>query len=60
MKDSKIKPSGYWDIKENCLQESLKYKTRGEFKKGTSGAYNSSSRNGWLDEFFPKTEEGVG
>jgi len=53
----KTKPKGYWGIKENCLQESLKYKNRGEFKKGTRGAYNSSWKNGWLDEFFPKTKK---
>jgi predicted GIY-YIG superfamily endonuclease len=53
----KIKPSGYWNIKENCLQKSLKYKTRGEFQKGSSGAYNSSWKNKWLNEFFPKTEK---
>ena len=46
----KIKPSGYWKIKENCLQESLKYKTRGEFQKGSRGAYHSSRIDGWLDE----------
>jgi len=44
-----IKPKGYW-TKENCLQESLKYKTRVEFWKGSSGAYISSRKNGWLDE----------
>ena len=49
MKDSKIKPWGYW-TKENCIQESLKYKTRNEFQKGSVSAYNSSCRNGWLDE----------
>ena len=48
------KPDGYWDIKENCLEEALKYKNRNEFKKGCVSAYESSRRNGWLDEFFPK------
>jgi len=47
---SKGKPFGHWAIKENCLQESLKYKTRGEFQKESSSAYNSSLRNGWLDD----------
>ena len=51
MNDSdKRKPRGYWDIKENCLQESLKYNTRNEFRKGSVGAYISSLRNGWLDD----------
>jgi len=52
------KPNGHWDIKENCNKESLKYKTRTEFRKGTSRAYGSSRKNGWLDEFFPKTKKG--
>ena len=49
MKDTKIKPRGYW-TKENCLQESLKYDSRFEFNKGSKGAYESSRRNGWLDD----------
>jgi len=52
-----LKPRGYW-TKENCQKESLKYKTRLEFRKGTSRAYGSSRKNGWLDEFFPKTKKG--
>jgi len=56
MKDSKIKPWGYW-TKENCLQESLKYKTRGEFYKGSGSAYESSRKNGWLDEVCGHMEE---
>ena len=40
---------GYWDIFENVREEALKYKTRNEFKKGSSGAYKSAIRNGWLD-----------
>jgi predicted GIY-YIG superfamily endonuclease len=51
-----IKPSGHWDIKENCRIESLKYKTRNEFKKGSVSAYNSSWKNGWLDEFCEDME----
>jgi len=53
------KPSNHW-TKENCRKEVLKYKTRTKFQKGSSGAYYSCRRNGWLDEFFPKTEKGVG
>jgi predicted GIY-YIG superfamily endonuclease len=48
------KPNGHWNVKENCKEESLKYKTRSEFRKGSGSAYNSSLKNGWLDEFFPK------
>jgi predicted GIY-YIG superfamily endonuclease len=50
------KHSNHW-TKENCRKEALKYKTRTEFQKGSSGAYYSSRRNGWLGEIFPKTEK---
>ena len=49
VKDSKIKPRGYW-TKENCQKESLKYNSRFEYLKGSKGAYESSRRNGWLDD----------
>ena len=45
----KKKPNGYW-TKERCQEESLKYKTRFEFQKKSSGSYSSSYLNGWLDE----------
>ena len=52
-----MKPKGYWS-KENCRKEALKYKSRYEFYKGSRSAYSSSMRNGWVDEFFPKTKRG--
>jgi hypothetical protein len=51
MKEIK-KPNGYWNIKQNCLDESTKYKTKKEFRNGCGSAYNNSYKNGWLDEFF--------
>ena len=54
MKPVTNKHHGYWNDKEKCRTESLKYKNRSEFQKGCSGAYKSSKRNDWLDEFFPK------
>lgn len=39
---------------DKCLEESRKYKSREGMKKGSPSAYNSSYRNGWLMEFFPK------
>ena len=39
---------------DKCLEESRKYKSREGMKKGNPSAYNSSYRNGWLMEFFPK------
>lgn len=52
---SKKPRNGYWNVKENCFKESLKYLGRYDFKKNSSGAYLAAKRNGWLDEFFPKT-----
>ena len=41
---------GKWN-KKTCMEESKKYMSRGEFQKGSSGAYNVARRNGWLDEY---------
>ena len=54
-----IKHKGYWVIIENCLEEVLKYNSRGEFQKGCGSTYNSYRKNGWLDEFFLKTKKEV-
>jgi len=43
----------YW-TKERCIEEVKKYKTHSEFRKGSSGAYNSSYKNGWLYEILEK------
>ena len=37
-----------------CKTEAGKYASRGEFFKGSKTAYSKSSKNGWLDDFFPK------
>lgn len=47
----KYRPKGYWD-KERCRAESLKYKTRMDFKRGSGSAYSYSVKNKWLNEFF--------
>ena len=44
-----IKPSNYW-TKENCKEEALKYKTKGEFMKFSAGAYGAARSNEWLDD----------
>lgn len=44
------KPTGYWQIKENCLEEAKKYNGRTHFHTGNAAAYNAAWRNGWLDE----------
>lgn len=49
----KHKPRNYW-TKEKCQEESLKYNIKQDFKLNSVSAHNSSKRNGWLDEFYPK------
>jgi predicted GIY-YIG superfamily endonuclease len=44
----------YWDNKELCRKESLKYRNITEFQKKCWSAYNYSKINGWLYEFYPK------
>lgn len=36
--------------KENVFEESKKYKSRSEFKKGCVSAYDKARKNGWLQE----------
>lgn len=44
------KPVGYW-TKEKCMKVAKKYSTIGEFRKNCrGGAYNASSKNGWLND----------
>lgn len=38
---------------EACKFEASKFTSRGEFFKGSKSAYSKSSKNGWLDDFFP-------
>lgn len=45
----KEKSSGYWTFDKVRL-EALKYKTRTEFQKKSSGAYDKALSNGWVDE----------
>lgn len=42
--------NGIWQIKDNCLNEALKYKTRMEFVTNSRGAYKAAHANKWLDE----------
>jgi len=47
--DLKTVPPGYWDIKENCIEEAKKYKTKLEYTR-KSKSYRSSVKNGWINE----------
>ena len=42
----------YW-TKERCKKEALIHITKAEFRKNSYSAYQSSYRNGWLNEIFP-------
>ena len=44
------KPEGYWNVKENCIEEAQKYETRTEFRSKNQTAYNYTRKNGWLDD----------
>ena len=47
------KPRGYWTY-ERCYEEAKNCSTRKEFETLNGVAYNVSSKNGWLDEWFGK------
>ena len=38
--------------REACYEEAKKYKTRSEFHKMNSAAYNAAWENGWLDDYY--------
>lgn len=46
----KRRPNGFWDIKENCITEAVKYRNLREFQINSYGAYYSCKINGWIDE----------
>jgi hypothetical protein len=48
MKDI-VKPANYW-TKERCIEEGLKYTTRGEFRNESGSCYTIVCKFGWLDE----------
>lgn len=45
------KPKGYWESYEHCYDEAKKYKSRTEFANGNKRAYNTASKNRWLDDY---------
>ena len=49
MKDDLNKTNGYW-TKEKCQEEALKYSTRNEFFKKSSGVYNKCQKRKWIDD----------
>ena len=51
-KPKERKPRGYWQNKENVINEARKYKTRSEFKFLSQRAYESARKNKWIDEMI--------
>lgn len=51
MPPKKEKSAGYWTY-ENCKDEANKYPNRGQFQKGSMGAYLKAWKKGWLNDFF--------
>ena len=47
------KPNGYWNNYEICRKAALECKNRKEFSDKYNGAYISSHKNNWIEEFFP-------
>jgi hypothetical protein len=45
-----MEPREYWNNKENCQKEALKYNTKFEFLKNNKYVYNFSYKRGWLDD----------
>ncbi len=43
------KPSGYWNLK-TCKEDASKYSSRREWKLKSGAAYQSASKNKWIDE----------
>ena len=46
----KYKKSLVWDVDDNVIEESKKYSSRGEFYKGSHGAYVAAKEKGLLDK----------
>lgn len=44
------KPVGYWEVKENVIDEAKKFDTRSEFMRDSAVAYKYARINNWLEE----------
>ena len=43
-------PNGYW-TKKRCEEESRKYTSKNDFRKGCPAAHSAALKRGWLDDF---------
>lgn len=50
-----MKCFGYWNIKENVLNEARKYSSRSEFNKKNKHVYDIARKNNWLNEVFKQS-----
>lgn len=57
--NNETKDYGYWNNKENCYNESLKYINKHQFQRNCYGAYHAAVKNGWLEEFFKDRDYSV-
>jgi len=53
----KLKPSGYWNKKENIILEARKYNTKKEFEVNNKSAYHAAIKNGWIKELYPDPDK---
>lgn len=49
-----IKPFGFWNNKENCIEEAKKYRNICQLQDNCKSCYMGMVRNGWLEEIASK------
>ena len=49
-KRKRSRPYGYWQIKQNVLNDAKKYKMRADWQKNSPGAHMSAYKNNWIDD----------
>lgn len=47
-----VRPSGWWQNKEHCIEECKKQKTLSVLKEHSGGCFASIRKNGWKDECY--------
>lgn len=45
-------PDGWWEVKEHCREEAMKYTRKRDFWAGSNCAYKSARINGWLKDYW--------
>jgi len=43
-------PRGFWNEKNNCALEAIKYQTKSEFQEKSGPCYTVARKNGWLED----------